>query len=216
MKNIILSFCILLISSGAIFAQRDPNALQLLDQMSAKYQKMSGFKANFDYTFENSSEGNNEKMSGENAVTGNKYKRNIGGQEIFNNGDVIWTYLDLDGVKEVTINYFEPSEEELTPSNIYTIYKEGYNYKLLPEKKEGAITYQYVELTPTSKSSPFKKVILQIEKDTKNLKSWKITDETGGTFSYIVNNFQPNLNLKDADFNFDVKKYPGVEVIDLR
>jgi outer membrane lipoprotein-sorting protein len=44
----------------------------------------------------------------------------------------------------------------------------------------------------------------------------KIFEKNGNQYSYEITNFTPNANVTDATFTFDPKKYPGVEVVDLR
>jgi outer membrane lipoprotein-sorting protein len=41
-------------------------------------------------------------------------------------------------------------------------------------------------------------------------------DKGGNKYRYSLTKFTPNVKVDDAFFTFDAKKYPGVEVIDLR
>ena len=41
-------------------------------------------------------------------------------------------------------------------------------------------------------------------------------DRSGNRYKYTITKFVPNVKVDDSFFTFDVKKYPGVEVIDLR
>jgi outer membrane lipoprotein-sorting protein len=41
-------------------------------------------------------------------------------------------------------------------------------------------------------------------------------DKSGNRYKYTISKFNPNSTIGDAFFTFDPKKYPGVEVIDLR
>ena len=117
-------------------AQKDPKAKVVLDAMSQKFQSMKGFTASFDYTFQDEA-GTGDRQSGEVAVLGDKYRLKLPDQEIYNDGKTVWTFIQTGGYKEVTINDAAGMEGELTPSNIYTLYQSGFNYKLLADK-----TYQ--------------------------------------------------------------------------
>jgi outer membrane lipoprotein-sorting protein len=44
----------------------------------------------------------------------------------------------------------------------------------------------------------------------------KIFEKTGNRYTYSVNSMSTNGAIPDATFTFDTKKYPGVEVVDLR
>jgi outer membrane lipoprotein-sorting protein len=196
-------------------AQKDPKAKLVLDQMSKKFQSMKGFTANFDFTYQNE-DGTSDRQSGDLSVKGNHYRVKLPDQEIFNNGKTVWTFIQTASYKEVTINDITQMEGELTPSNIYNLYNSGFGYKLLAEKQFQGKTAQVIELFAEKKNAPFQKVRLMIDKTTHDLLGWEIFDGQGGMFSYIFKNLKAQPTLSDAYFSFDTKKYPGIEIIDLR
>ena len=55
-----------------------------------------------------------------------------------------------------------------------------------------------------------------INKKDKNIQSWTMFDKGGNKYKYTITKFVPNAKVEDNLFTFDPKKYPGVEVIDLR
>jgi outer membrane lipoprotein-sorting protein len=57
---------------------------------------------------------------------------------------------------------------------------------------------------------------MMISKKDKSIHSWTMFDRSGNRYRYSITKFTPNIKLDDAFFTFDVKKYPGVEVNDLR
>ena len=204
-----------LISISNSFAQKDPKAKTVLDAMSQKFQSMNGFTAQFDFVFQDEI-GASDRQSGEIAVKGEQYRLKLPEQEIFNDGKTVWTYIQSDGYKEVTINDVSQMEGELTPSNIYRMYESGFDYKLVGEKQYQGKSVQVVELIATSSNSPFESVKLMIDKISKDLLGWEMYDGQGGMFSYTFKNLKQNANLPATYFAFDAKKYPGIEVIDLR
>ena len=191
-------------------AQYDPKALSALDEMSKKYGAMSGFKATFTYSMTNPQAGINETSGGTITVKGAKFHLAMGNQEVINNGTTVWTYLK--DANEVNISTYDPEDDDITPTKIYTIYKKGYKYLLVEENS----TTQTIDLIPENRNNPFFKVRLLIDKKDKSIKSWKIFEKSGNTFDYSVKTFTPNLVLKDTEFVFDKTKYKGVEVVDLR
>ncbi|MFC3879067.1 outer membrane lipoprotein carrier protein LolA [Algoriphagus namhaensis] len=205
----------LLIFSIQVKAQKDPKAKSVLDAMSTKYQAMNGFTANFDFTYSDAG-GVSDKQSGEIAVKAEKYRLKLPDQEIFNNGKTVWTYIVTDTYKEVTVNDVSQMEGELTPSNIYRMYEEGFDYSLKGEKLYQGQTVQVVELVAQQSGAPFERVNLMINKASKNLMGWEMFDGQGGTFSYTFVNLKTATNLAESYFTFDPKSYPGVEIIDLR
>jgi outer membrane lipoprotein carrier protein len=207
-----LSIVFLLFAVGIMdtMAQYDPKALATLDEMSKKYGSMSGFKATFTYSMSNPQAGINETSAGTITVKGSKFHLAMGNQEVINNGTTVWTYLK--DANEVNISTYDPEDDDITPTKIYTIYKKGYKYLLVEENA----TTQTIDLIPENRNNPFFKVRLLIDKKDKSIKSWKIFEKSGNTFDYSVKTFTPNLVLKDAEFVFDKTKYKGVEVVDLR
>ncbi|MFN3404933.1 MAG: LolA family protein [Cytophagaceae bacterium] len=213
MKNalvLILSFVCL---ATVTFAQQDPKAAAILDAMSKKYKDMPSFRAKFVYTME--APGNiKETSEGEIIVKGSKFILRMGGQEIINNGTTVWTYIK--DANEVNVSNYEPGENDLNPTKIYTMYKKGYKYMFLEEKTENGKTYEVVDLIPEDKKPQIFKVRMEINKKDKTLKSWKIFEKNGNKYYYTVKDFQPDYKIEDNAFTFDVSKYKGVEVIELR
>jgi outer membrane lipoprotein-sorting protein len=75
---------------------------------------------------------------------------------------------------------------------------------------------QEIEMTPSNKSRPFHKVYVWVDKATNTIYRTRILEKSGTRYVYTINSFKPNVNIPDATFTFDKKKYPGVEVVDLR
>jgi len=217
MKKFILPVFLLFLSflSFQSKAQKDPQAKKVLDAMSQRYQAMNGFKADFDFTYRDAA-GTSDKQTGEIAVKGEQYRLKLPDQEIFNNGKTVWTFISTDTYKEVTVNDVTQMEGELTPSNIYRMYEEGFDYRLQDEKQFQGQTVQVVELIALRSGSPFERVNLFINKSNKNLMGWEMHDGQGTVFAYTFVDLQEGPNFQNNYFTFDPKDYPGVEVIDLR
>src|SRR5690606_39734176 len=88
------SALLMLIVNSAVFAQKDQQAETILNQVSEKYQSLSGLTATFEYTYSTSPGDVAEKSTGQVAVKGDKYKLVLNDQEIYNNGKTVWTYID--------------------------------------------------------------------------------------------------------------------------
>jgi len=196
------------------FSQYDPKALEILEEMSAKYNELSGFKAEFTYTLHNPQENINESFDGEVTVKGEKFRLKMGGQEIYNNGSTVWTYLPE--VNEVNIDNYYPDAGDMTPSKIYSAYREGYKYLFLEEQQQEGNTFEIVDLVPEDPANQFFKIRLKIDKDLDALKGWEIFDKSGNRYNYNVTSFDPTASLGDNYFEFDPSQHKGVEVIDLR
>ncbi len=211
-KLIVLS----LISLGSFysFGQYDPKALEILEAMAKKYKAVPSFEAAFSYTLTNDVENINDEFKGKMTVKGDKYKLALPEQEVVNNGTTIWTYLP--DAKEVNIDNFDPNSDDLNPSKFYDIYKKGFKYIYLEDKTEGGVLCEVVDLVPEKKDAQYYKVRMNIVKKDKSIQSWTMFDKSGNRYKYLITRFTPNFKVEDNFFTFDPKKYPGVEVIDLR
>lgn len=196
------------------FAQYDAQALAILEAMSKKYKAYTSFEANITSTMTNEVEGIKEEFKGKITVKGDKYRLVMDDQEIINNGTTVWTYLPA--AKEVNIDNYDASSEDINPSKIYEIYKKGFKYLLVGEKTEGGIVLEEIDLVPEKKDAQFFKIKMLISKKDRSIQSWTMHDKTGNKYKYTISKFTPNVSVADTFFAFDTKKYPGVEVIDLR
>ncbi|HAR19664.1 MAG TPA: cell envelope biogenesis protein LolA [Cytophagales bacterium] len=205
-------FTILVLLTGIkTYAQHDPKAEAILNEMSKKYKSIKAFKADFSYVLESPSAGKNETITGEIFVKGEKFKIKLGNQEVINNGTTVWTFLKEEN--EVNVSNYEPDAEDITPNNIYTIYQKGYKY-LLAEETASA---QIIDLVPEDKSKKIFKIRITVSKKDKSIKSWKMFEKTGNRYVYNITKFSPNPpGIDDKFFIFDKNKHKGVEVVDLR
>ena len=89
-------------------------------------------------------------------------------------------------------------------------------YKLNGESKIGKKVIQNIELTPVDKSKTFFKVLVGIDKSTQAIVSTKVFEKNGNKYTYNVASMKTNTSLPDSMFAFDTKRYPNVEVVDLR
>lgn len=205
---------ILVLSGKFLFAQYDPKALEILEAMSNKYRNLTSFEANLTSSLVNETDGINEEFKGKITVKGDKFRLVLDDQEIINNGATVWTYLP--SAKEVNIDNVDPDTDEMNPSKFYEIYKKGYKYVYLEDKTEGGVLCQVVDLVPEKKDAQYFKIRMNIIKKDNNIQSWTMFDKTGNRYKYTISKFSPNVKVDDSFFSFDPKKYPGVEVIDLR
>lgn len=198
----------------SVSAQYDPKALEILDAMSKKYKSIPSFEASIACTLTNDVDKINEEFKGKITVKGDKYKMVLPEQEVINNGSTIWTYLPE--AKEVNIDNYDPASEDVNPSKMHEVYKKNYKYLYLQDKTEGGVLCEEIDLVPEKKDAQYFKIKMFINKKEKTIQSFIMFDKGGNRYKYTISKFTPNAKIDDAFFTFDPKKYPGVEVIDLR
>ncbi len=220
MKNI-FTCLILLISFLTTQSQpkgignNDPAAKKILDAVSTKFKTFKSVQSSFSLKIENNTGKTLGAKSGTVYMKGVKYRISVTGQEIFCDGSIVSTFDK--STNELTITKIDPSVNSITPQKIFTnFYDKDFLYKLNSDTKVGAKMVQQIELTPIDKSKPFFKVLLNIDKKNQTISSTKIFEKSGNVYWYEISNMNTTTLVNDAQFLFDAKKYPGVEVVDLR
>jgi outer membrane lipoprotein carrier protein len=222
MTKTLFAICLLLAASPVLFAQpgkglgvNDPAAKKLLDAVSAKFKTFTSIKAGFTLRIENAAGKVQGTKSGTVYMKGTKYRVSITGQEIFCDSKTVWNYDK--SANEVQVSAVDNSSGAITPQKIFTnFYDKDFLYKLNGDEAIDGKTYQVVELTPVDKSKPFFKVLIGIDKKTNVIMNTRVFEKNGNRYVYAINTISTNANVPDDMFVFDAKKYPKVEVIDLR
>ncbi len=191
----------------------DTEAKKILDAVSTKFKGYKSVQAKFALKIENAAGKTLGTKTGSVYMKATKYRINVTGQDIFSDGSNIWTYEKSSN--EVTINKIDPTANSITPQKLFTnFYDKDFLYRLNGAVKLNGKNMQQIELTPFDKTKPFFKVLLFI--DNGAIVSTQVFEKTGNRYTYTVSNMKTDAVLPDATFVFDAKKYPGVEVVDLR
>ncbi len=218
MKKIITAALLIVITLMNARAQKtagsyDANAKKLLDAVSAKFKTYKSVQGKFNLKIENSAGKTLGSKTGTVYMKGNKYRISVTGQEIFSDGINVWSYDKTSN--EVTINKIDPNANSITPQKLFTnFYDKDFLYKLNGMVKIGAKSMNEIELTPVDKTKAFFKILLYV--DNNSIVSTRLFEKTGNKYTYSTTSLTGNAAVPDATFIFDAKKYPGVEVVDLR
>lgn len=191
------------------------NARAILDKAAAAYTKAGGLTASFTLDSKEIKTKSIYSIDGTISMKGDKFKIDIPDATTWFNGKTQWVYMK--GTDEVNIT--EPAGEELqgiSPSSIFSIYKQGFDLLYKGEKKIAGIALFEVELISQNKSSNFTKIIVQIDKTTNLFHQIILFDKSGYENKLSIRKMQTNINLLDKTFIFNKSEYPNVEIIDLR
>jgi outer membrane lipoprotein carrier protein len=203
----------LVVTGQSTFAQAKKTSEEILKQVSETTKAFSTIRISFTYNMDNPSAKVHESEDGVLVVKGDQYKLDIAGQKVISDGKTSWTYISE--ANEVQINSLDNDDNALTPTKLLTSYSEDYKSRLLNEISKDGRSLYVIELRPNADKT-FTSVEMQVDKELFRIARIAIQDKSGNTFSYIVKKFEPNVAVKDADFTFNEKDYPGVEVIDMR
>lgn len=220
MTSFIRKTSFLLLTAGSfLFAaaqtNNDKKATQLLNDVSKTYKSYKTMKVSFSLLTEDKAKKTNTTEAGSLLLKGDKFKLDFGGQEIYCNGKIIWTYIKE--VNEVQIDKYAPKPDDINPTEIFTIYQKGFLYKYdgTTKAKDGTVL-EKVLLTPKDKKRPYFSITLEIHPTKKQIVNMVVNYKNGIKQTYTIKDLQPNTEMDNTLFNFDVKSKPGVEVVDLR
>ena len=210
-----ISILLVLATSG--FAQQDAKAKEILEKVTKTTQSHPSLEAKFSFEMNNKVQNIQEKYTGTIILKNKKYKLDIPlmGLKVTSDGKTIWTYMVSSN--EVSIaNLDESSDDLMDPSKIFTIYERGFNYKYIGETVDGGVAVHNIELTPQKPTGDIEKIRIKIDKQKSLIKGANMNGKDGNVYTVSIAQFKTDGVFKDSDFVFEPKKYPGIEVVDMR
>ncbi len=201
-----------------VFAQKDPQAKLILDNVSQKALKYKDISASFEYTITGA--GKNENYSGSFKVKGQKFTMEIDETIVYCNGKTRWVYLKESNEVNVTnieiTDSLEPEERFLVdPISLFSIYKSNYKYNIQGTENIDGKEFTLIDLTPENLNKTYFKIRLWIT-DNNDLSAVKYFQKNGERLTLTLKNVKPDNKFKDQEFDFKESDYKDVEVIDLR
>jgi outer membrane lipoprotein-sorting protein len=214
-----LLFLIAIATITLTFAQTnedvDKKAKNILKKVSEKFRRYKSVKATFIISIENQKDKSSDVQKGTIQLKGDKYRLHVADQDIISDGKTVWTYMK--DANEIQVNNASKDTNAITPANFLTLYEKGFLFKFIGEEKEKGMVYQLVELIPVDpKKKSVVKVKLRISKKEQMINTARLIDKNGNIVTYKIENLFPDSASADSLFNFNVKNYPGAELIDLR
>lgn len=208
MKRILFLVVATLFALSA-FPQKDGDAKALLDRTYGAFRNASGIKAKYSMSVVKGGK-SLAASRGSIMLKGTKFILKTPVSTIWFDGKTQWNYI----YKNQEVNISHPTATELqniNPYYILSMYQKGFNYKLGTSKSGG----QEIILTAQNSKSTITHISLIItSKDTP--KSITITRRDGSRTILNVSGYQAGADFSDSMFAFNKKKYPKVEVVDLR
>lgn len=211
-KKIAFTFMLIASLGLLVYAQSDKKAKEVLDKVSKTYKSYKTLEVK--YSLIKKSKGDNPKIDRENGqlfIKGDKYMMSTKDNDIYCNGDTLWTHDKVFG--ECTIELYSPSKSEITPAKIFTLHEKGFIYMLTGEIDILNEKHYQVDMTPTNKKKPYYKVRLAVKKKNNHI-SRMIMMLRSADISVSVNNQKENVTIEDSKFSFDPES-KGIPVVDL-
>jgi outer membrane lipoprotein-sorting protein len=189
----------------------------VLEKFMEKMQGLKTVSMSFEYRYENAAEGASDRRQGSLLIMGKMYRLDWGESAIYFNGQLRWTYLK--SANEVTISAPNLLEDGIfaDPSMLFSFDEKDYRYKQRSEQasKEGKAIVE-IDLFPKDKKAAYTAIRLQLEKSTLLPASIVYSGKNGGNVTVQIHKIDPAVKPTLADFTFDAKKHPDVEIVDMR
>jgi len=205
MKKLVLFLTVLFLSIST-FSQNSNEAKSLLDEVAKKVETYENIYIEFNHKFDNSEAEIHQETRGSVTLKGDLYHLNYMGTEQLFDGNKVYLIIHED--EEVIIQKPSENEEEtLTPSKMFSFYKNGYTYKMGELKNIKGIKIQYVKLTPIDSNSEITSVLVGIDIKTKHIYNVIETGANSTITTLEVRTFKTNQPISEKLFIFDTSKY---------
>jgi len=189
----------------------DSRATSILKKTSAKIKAFSSYEMLFKLThYLNKS--SQKEWPGVYRQSGKKFYFDLDQQLVVSNGKVTWLYIK--NRNEVQLNDAESDETTMLSPKFFTDLYENKDFAYV--LSESTASQYLIDFKPLDKRSSYAKVTLKVNKKT-NLPAEIIVINKDGTRYYFKEiTFDSKKKFNDSLFIFNVARYPGISVEDLR
>jgi len=205
-------FIVFLITGTALTGQ-NKKADAILEDLTKKLDSHKSVGVHFSYILKDANQVTTDEGKGTLLISGDKYRLKIIGQQVFCDGETIWTYIE--DAEEVQINTATEEEGVITPSNLLTFYNDHYKAKAVKEEEFKGKTAYIIELKPNEDKN-HASVDFYVGKEENEILKIVLFDKNGGTTEYNLDKMNWDIPVKPDDFTFNADDYPDIEVIDMR
>ena len=216
MKKCILILSVFFVFSSSVLAQYvEAEAKAILDKTAQAIQNSTGSKVEFSLTINNAQTNQKQTMNGTLLLKGDKFKLSIADTETYYDGKSQWLYMP--DIEEVTVS--TPTAEELSeinPTTILSSYKQSFKLSKENDRTVDGKPAFVVNIYPEDRNKPYHRIEIVVDKSTYDIISISTFGKGGMDTTIKVKKYEKGQNFADQIFVFDAKKYPDVEVIDLR
>ena len=190
----------------AIYGQDENDAKKLLDEVAQKVEGYENIYLEFNHRLDNDDADVHQETMGKVTLKGDLYHlKYMGTEQIF---DGKKTYLIIHEDEEVIIQNANNEEDAtITPSKMFSFYKNGFTYEMGDLKTIKGIKIQYVKLIPIDSNSETLHVMVGIDIKTKHIFNIIETGENKTVTTLEVRSFKTNQPISEKLFIFDDAKY---------
>lgn len=216
LNNVVL-IIILNVISHVFFGQsseiEDLKCERILQEVSDNIQKNNASKFNF--KLEIKSEDINEIQNGYALIEKDKFYYKTEEREVICDGINVWTYLYEDN--ECYIDLLEDLDNTLNPSEIFTMWKEGFKYMYINKKLVNNQTIHKIKMFPSQPDkSNFHTIIMDVNESLKLISEASVKTKDGVIIKTTISGLINNPEINDKQFSWDANSHPNSDEIDNR
>ena len=215
--NKLLMILILILISPIFIGQSlesdDLKCEKILQEVSDNIQKNNASKFNF--KLEIKSEDINEVQNGYALIENEKFYYKTEEREVICDGVNVWTYLPEDN--ECYIDLLEDLDNTLNPSEIFTLWKEGFKFKYLKKTIVNNQTIHEIKMFPTQPDkNTFHTVLVNVNESLKLITEASVKTKDGVTIKTSISKLTSNPKINTNQFSWDANSHPNSDEIDNR
>jgi len=215
--NKILLILVLIVISPIFFGQYlesdDLKCEEILQKVSDNIQKNNASKFNF--KLEIKSEDINEIQNGYALIEKEKFYYKTEEREVICDGVNVWTYLLEDN--ECYIDLLEDLDNTLNPSEIFTLWNEGFKFKYVDKIIVNNQTIHKIKMFPSQPDkSTFHTIIMDVNESLKLISKASVKTKDGVTINTTISKLTNNPKIDTNQFSWDADSHPNSDEIDNR
>ncbi len=215
MKKTIIALLSFFISVVSLSAQVDAKAIEILDKVTQELKKSAFTTVDFSLSIDNVQKKNSHKMLGTLRTHKDKMHVTTPFAEILYDGK--FQYIYLKDANEITISEGNVAElQQFNPSYVLDSYKKNYRIPQPSIVIENNQQVYSIDLFPENRTETYFRINIKINVDKNEIISISTYEKSGTTSTIQLTKLVKNAPLAASDFQFDAKKFPRAEIIDLR
>jgi outer membrane lipoprotein-sorting protein len=217
LNKILMILILIVIISPTFFGQslenEDLNCEKILQEVSDNIQKNKASKFNF--KLEIKSEDINEVQNGYALIENENFYYKTEEREVICDGVNVWTYLPEDN--ECYIDLLEDLDNTLNPSEIFTLWKEGFKFKYMNKTIVNNQTIHKIKMFPTQPDkNTFHTVLVDVNESLKLITEASVKTKDGVTIKTTISKLTSNPKINSKQFSWDAESHPNSDEIDNR
>ena len=182
---------------------------EILAKVSDNYQQYSSMK--FTFTLNINSQDFNEQQKGFAIIKDDKFYYETDERKVICNGKLVWTVITEDD--ECYIDNLSDLDNTINPSEIFTIWKTGFNYKYVKEEDNN----HFIKMFPQNPDkSKYHTIIMKVDERSNTIKQSTVKTKDGVSIKLTINELTGNPVILKDTFIWLENDYPSIDVIDNR